>query len=86
MVKSTVIVQLEDGENIYKISDKVRVKMKSENPKRANEYIGEIIDIHQKYFRLNCDGYIVEPLVDKIDRIRFARDKETFDNTFNFDD
>ena len=30
-------IQLEDGENVYKIGDKVRIKMISNNPKRANE-------------------------------------------------
>ena len=84
MVRS--IIQLEDGENIYKTGDKVRVKMQSSNPDRANEYIGIISSIHEKFFVL--DGGIVSRNIEteKIDRIRFARVGETFDNTWDFDD
>lgn len=79
-------IHLEDGENIYKINDKIRVKMKSENPERANEYIGTILNIHEFFIVLNCDYMTYHIDADKIDRIRFARDGETFDNTWNFDD
>lgn len=80
------IIQLEDGENIYKIGDKVRVKMKSDNPNRANEYIGSIQNIHELYFTLDCE-YIPRNIeMVKIDRMRFARPNESFDNTWDFDD
>ena len=80
------IIQLIDGENIYKIGDKVRVKMQSDNPDRANEYIGTISSIHEKFFGIDT-GYMIRNIeVRKIDRIRLARDGESFDNTWDFDD
>lgn len=84
MIKT--LIQIEDGENIYKVGDKVRIKMKSENPERANEYIGTIHSIHEHFIDLRCD-YMDRTLeINKIDKIRLARDGETFDNTWNFDD
>lgn len=85
MVKT--IIQLEDGKNIYNVNDRIRVKMKSENPKRASEYIGIIGGIHERFITLNFSYNMTKNIeVDKIDRIRFARDGESFDNTWNFDD
>ena len=84
MVKA--LTQLEDGENIYKIGDKVRIKMESENPERANEYIGTIKNIHEHFIILDSGCMTRNIEVNKIDRIRFARDGESFDNTWNFDD
>lgn len=84
MVKA--LIQLEDGENIYKIGDKVRIKMESDNPERANEYIGTIKNIHEYFISIDSGHMIRSIEVSKIDRIRFARDGETFDNTWDFDD
>lgn len=81
------IIQLEDGKNIYNVNDKVRVKMKSENPERASEYIGTIGGIHEHFITLNFSYNMTNNIeVDKIDRIRLAREGEDFNNTWNFDD
>lgn len=86
MIRANIIVQLEDGENIYKVNDRVRIKMKSDNPERAREYIGFIDDINDKFVTMDCGIAMRQLKIIEIDRIRFARNGETFDNTWNFDD
>lgn len=89
MIKTTIIIQIEDGENIYKIGDRVRVLMKPKNPDRpqlASEYIGKILKIGDDLLILDCkidNAYII---VSNIDKIRFAKDGEDLDNTLRFDD
>jgi small-conductance mechanosensitive channel len=84
MIKS--IIQITDEENTYKVGDRVRVKMHSMIPDRANEYIGNIESIHERYIVLNCGCITKNIETNKIDKLRYARDGETFDNTWNFDD
>ena len=85
MIKT--FIQLEDGKNVYKTGDKIRVNMKSENPERASEYIGTIGIIHEHFITLNFSHNMTRNIeVEKIDRIRLARDGESFDNTWDFDD
>ena len=87
MAKTTVIVQLEDEDNIYGINDKVRIKMKPSDPARpdkANEYIGVIAEIHKHHITLDTSLWLHTIDVDKIDKIRFAKENETFDNTWDF--
>lgn len=88
MPKTTIIIQIEDGDNIYKIGDFVRVKMKSNDPvnsKWCNEYIGNIVDIKQKSIMLDVKIFTKELPVEQIDKMRFAREGESFENTWNFD-
>lgn len=88
MAKTTIIIQIEDGDNIYKIGDSVRVKMKPSNPEKpewANEYIGNIIDIKQGVVVIDAKICTRELPVEQIDRMRFAKIGESFENTWNFD-
>lgn len=84
MIKTTIVKQIEDGENIYHIGDWVRVLMQPRNPDRpqlASEFIGEIVDITATTFTLDCIIDNAEINVYKIDRMRFAKPTEDFDNT-----
>lgn len=88
MPKTTIIIQVEDGDNIYKIGDFVRVKMKPSDPAKpewCNEYIGNIIDIKQGSIIVDAKICTRELPVEQIDKMRFARDGESFENTWNFD-
>ena len=87
MIKTTIIKQIEDENNIYRIGDWVRVKMQPRNPDRpqlASEFIGEIIDITATTFTLDCIVDNAEINVYQIDKMRFADKMEDFDNTPEF--
>ena len=87
MAKTTIIAQLEDGESTYVVNDRVRVKMKPSDPTRpdrANEYIGVITDIRRGVIILQTPGLVYWIDVDKIDKIRFAKEHEDFNNTWDF--
>lgn len=87
MPKTTIIIQIEDDDDIYRIGDFVRVKMKSNDPvnsKWCNEYIGNIVDIKQKSIMLDVKIFTKELPVEQIDKMRFAREGESFENTWNF--
>ena len=87
MLKTTIIVQLDDENNTYCINDKVRIKMKPSDPTRpdrANEYIGFITAILRNTITLETSSFEYTLDVDKIDKIRFAKENETFDNTWDF--
>lgn len=89
MFKTKIIKQIEDGTNIYKVNDYVRIKMKpkdSNKPEWANEYIGYITEITQGCVTINNNFCTRELLIDNIDKMRFAKDGETFDNTWNFEE
>lgn len=84
MIKTTIIKQVDDGKYIYRIGNWVRVLMKPrfpEFPQLASEFIGEIVEITEDTFTLDCilDNAIIN--INKIDKIRFARDNEDFENT-----
>ena len=57
-----------------------------EHPDRASSYIGSIWSIQNGLIILDCDGLCMNIEVDKIDKMRKAHIKETFDNTPNFED
>lgn len=82
------VIQIEDGENVYKEGDRVRIKMQSNHPdpERANEYIGTVKNIHGYFIILDCDIFERKIDMNKIDKMRFAREGESFLNTWNFDD
>jgi len=87
MVRTVIVQQLEDGENIYHKGDRVRVKMKPRNkdkPEKANEYIGEIVHIADGaiFLHIGIDTRLLD--VNNIDKMRFAALNETFDNTWDF--
>ena len=88
MIKSNIIVQVVDGNNVYNVGDKVRVLMKPlDGHNKGYEYIGKIVDIQQTFMTINnddCDCRVLP--FGSIDRMRFARDDEDFTNTWNFDD
>lgn len=96
MIKANIVIQIEDGNNIYNIGDKVRVLMKTLNGhKNGYEYIGKIVDIQKTFMTVNtCDeGSKENPTLDyavlhyqSIDKMRLARNDEDFTNTWNFDD
>lgn len=87
MVRTVIVQQLEDGENIYHKGDRIRVKMKPRNkdkPEKANEYIGEIVSIAENRVVINIKIDTRSLEVNKIDKIRFARPDETFIDTWDF--
>lgn len=54
MIKTNIILVVEDGNNIYNIGDKVRVLMKpSYGYVKGHEYMGRIIDIQEKFMTVD---------------------------------
>ncbi len=84
-----VIAQLRDEDNIYEIGDRVRVKLKPNNPDRpelASEHIGDIDNITKDYITIaTCVG-MRNIYIEHIDKIRFAAAGEDFDNTWEFEE
>lgn len=94
MIKSNIVIQIEDGKNVYKTGDRVRVLMKPlTGHKDGYEYIGNIVDIQEKFMvvdtcrkgcKLDADlDYVVLHFA-SIDKMRFAKEDEDFNNTWNF--
>lgn len=96
MIKAKIIVQVEDGNNVYNVGDKVRVLMKPMTKyKSGSEYIGKIVDIQPSFLvvdtcrtgcKVDVDLDYVVLHYQSIDRMRFAKENEDFMNTWNFDD
>lgn len=98
MYKAIVIKKIVDDNGVeFFEGNRVRLQMKPTDPNRpllANEYIGEIKEISSDTFILDFDQFcfwkssgswkLIE--VDKVDRIRLAKNGETLYNTENFDD
>ena len=88
MIKANIIIQVEDGTNVYNVGDKVRVLMNVlDGHNGGYEYIGRIVDIQETFMTIdNSDFDYKELHYSDIDRMRFARDGENFINTWHFDD
>ena len=87
MIKTIVIAQVCDGENLYTKGNRVRIKMKprDENkPEQFSEYIGDIVHITNDAILLDIgiDTRLLD--VNNIDKMRFAHHDETFYNTWDF--
>ena len=95
MIKANIVVRVEDGNNIYNVGNRVRVLMKAlAEHKEGYEYIGKIIDIQEKFmvvdtsrkgYKLDTDLDYVVLYYTGIDKMRFAKEDEDFNNTWNFD-
>ena len=95
MIKANIIVRVEDGDNIYNVGDRVRVLMRPlTGHKFGYEYIGKIVDIQELFmmidtynenYQINSNDYVVIHYKG-IDKMRFARDEENFNETWDFDD
>ena len=87
MIKANIVVRVEDGNNVYNMGDKVRVLMKPLiEHKNGYEYIGKIMDIQENFMTVDTNLDLQVLHYASIDRMRFARDNENFENTWNFDD
>ena len=85
----TVVVQIviDENNNSYEIGNRVRVKMKPSNaemPEWANEYIGWIDDITEDAVIVATTVGMRRLDVNRIDKIRFAAEDESFDNKWDF--
>lgn len=79
-MKTIIIKQLEDNNNIYKVSDKVRVLLQNDN-----EYIGIIDDMKNDFLIMSNkdkDSFMIN--IDSIAKIRIAEENEDFYNKFEF--
>ena len=89
MIRAIVIKRLTDDNGaMYKIGDRVRIKIKPPigcGSELATEYIGTIKDITPE-FVIICHKYWDEDAIkiDNIDKIRFAVEGENFENTWDF--
>ena len=83
------IVQLQDGDNVYEVGDRVRVKLKPNNPDRPNlasEHIGDIDSITKDGITISTHVGMRHIYVEHIDKIRLAAEGENFDNTWEFEE
>ena len=65
MIKTNIVVQVVDGNNIYNVGDKVKVLMKPlAEHKEVYEHIGKIVDIQETFMVL--DTTIVKSLQDYV--------------------
>lgn len=83
------IVQLQDGDKIYEVGDRVRVKMKPNNadrPELASEHIGDIDSITKDDITIATRVGMRRIYVEHIDKIRLAAEGENFDNTWEFEE
>ena len=79
-MKTTIIKQLEDNNNIYNVHDKVRILQNNDN-----EYIAKIYDItDNKIMVINSDYDNLRIDIDSIKKIRLAEENETFYTHFTF--
>lgn len=88
MLKANIIIQVVDGNNTYNVGDEVRVLMKplAEHDK-GYEYIGKIADIQETFMTIvNSDNDCQMLPFGSVDKMRLAKENETFLNTWNFDD
>lgn len=95
MIKANIVVRIEDGNNVYNVGDRVRVLMKAlTEHKEGYKYIGKIVDIQEKFMvvdtcekgcKLDIDLDYVVLHYASIDKMRFAKEDEDFNNTWNFD-
>lgn len=89
MIKTIIVKQIEDDANVYRVDDYIRIKLNPKDlnkPERASEYIGTITDITKNSITI-CNNFCTrELLISDIDKMRFAKDGETFDNTWNFEE
>ena len=87
MIKANIVIEIEDGNNVYNVGDKVRILMKPlAEHKSGYEYIGKIVDIQENFMTISNSDFDFKVLhYVRIDRMRFAKDNETFGNTWNFD-
>ena len=95
MIKTSVVVRIEDGNNVYEVGNKVRVLMKAlTGQKEGYEYIGKIVDIQKQFMVVDTsnNGCKYDTVVDyvvllytNINKMRIAKDGEDFNNTWNFD-
>lgn len=96
MIKANIVIQVDDGNNIYNVGDKVRVLMKAlTGHSKGYEYIGKIMDIQEAFMTVDVsdEGSKENPTLNyvvlhyrSIDKMRFAKEDENFTNTWNFDD
>lgn len=89
MFTTIIVKQIEDEINVYRINDCVRIKMKPKDlsrPERASEYIGCITDITKNLVTIYNDFGTRELLITDIDKMRFTKDGETFNNTWDFEE
>lgn len=89
MAHTEIIVRVIHDKTIFEENDYVRIHMKPFDPERpelASAYIGTIQSIQNDCIVLNCDGDCFNIYTYEIDKMRFAHEKETFNNTLNFED
>ena len=89
MFTTIIVKQIEDETNVYRINDCVRIKMKPKDlnrPERASEYIGSITEITNNLVTIHNNFCTKELLITDIDKMRFTKDGETFDNTWDFEE
>lgn len=79
MVRAIIVVQLVDDHCIYTVGDRVRIKKKN-----GDEYIGEILNIKAESVCIDIEIDIRVILLDDIEKMRFAGETESFDNTWDF--
>lgn len=95
MIKSKIVVQIVDENNVYEVGNRVRVLMKvSAAYKEGSEYIGKIVDIQEQFMVVDTSNngckidaavnYVVL-LYKNINKMRIAKDGEDFNNTWDFD-
>ena len=88
-METIVIAQLKDGDNIYEIGDRVRVKLKPNNPDKpelASEHIGYIDNITKDCIIIVTRVGMRTIYIEHIDKIRLVAYGENFDNTWEFEE
>ena len=89
MAYTEIITRVIHDRTIFNEYDYVRIHMKPsdrKHPERASAYIGRIKSIQNGIIVFECNGMYFNIDVYDIDKMRFAHEKETFDNTPNFED
>lgn len=81
MIKANIIINITDGENVYNVSDNVRVLMKNND-----EYIGKIVDIQETFMTIGNSDFDFKVLhYGNIDKMKIAKDNENLIDNPDFE-